>query len=82
MQITIKTFAQTREISQVPVLELSVPQDATVDDVIVHLKSLSEPWARALDGSILTACNQQLCNGTQALAENDEVAFFPPVTGG
>lgn len=86
MQITVKTFAQTREISKTPslVIDINVDTDtqATINDVIAQLKELDSNWALALEGSILTAKNQQLCDSTTVLSPGDEVAFFPPVTGG
>ena len=86
MQITVKTFAQTREISKTPslVIDINVDTDtqATINDVIAQLKELDSNWALALEGSILTAKNQQLCDSTTVLSLGDEVAFFPPVTGG
>ena len=86
MQITVKTFAQTREISKTPslVIDINVDTDtqATINDVIAQLKELDSNWALALEGSILTAKNQQLCDSSAVLSPGDEVAFFPPVTGG
>jgi molybdopterin synthase sulfur carrier subunit len=82
MQITIKTFAQTRELSQVPEQVLSMPQGSTIAAVKTHLRSLNDKWSLALEGSVLSARNQQLCDENETLDENDEVAFFPPVTGG
>jgi molybdopterin synthase sulfur carrier subunit len=86
MHITVKTFAQTREISKTPSLSIDVVVDsgteATISHVIAQLKALDSNWALALEGSILTAKNQQLCDSTTVLSPGDEIAFFPPVTGG
>ncbi|WP_269521098.1 MoaD/ThiS family protein [Alteromonas sp. BMJM2] len=86
MQITVKTFAQTREISKTPSLSIDVVVDsdaeATIADVIAQLTALDSNWALALEGSVLTAKNQQLCDSSTVLSPGDEVAFFPPVTGG
>jgi len=86
MQITVKTFAQTREISKTPSLSIDINVDtdtkATINDVIAYLKGLNSNWALALEGSILMAKNQQLCDSSTVLSPGDEVAFFPPVTGG
>jgi molybdopterin synthase sulfur carrier subunit len=86
MQITVKTFAQTREISKTPSLSIDVVVDSgtetTISHVIAQLKALDSNWALALEGSILTAKNQQLCDSTTVLSPGDEIAFFPPVTGG
>ncbi len=38
--------------------------------------------ALAPDRAVRCAVNQQLCDENFALQEGDEVAFFPPVTGG
>ncbi|MCD9160463.1 molybdopterin synthase sulfur carrier subunit, partial [Escherichia coli] len=48
-----------------------------------HLAAQSDRWALALDeGKLLAAVNQTLVELTHPLADGDEVAFFPPVTGG
>ncbi|WP_420933078.1 MoaD/ThiS family protein [Alteromonas sp. A081] len=82
MQITVKTFAQTREISKTPSLNIDIDDGAAIADVIMQLKTVDSNWALALKDSILTAKNQQLCDSSTLLCPGDEVAFFPPVTGG
>lgn len=43
----------------------------------------SNRWALALeDGKLLAAVNQTLVSFDHPLTDGDEVAFFPPVTGG
>ncbi|KAA1193026.1 molybdopterin synthase sulfur carrier subunit [Pseudohalioglobus sediminis] len=43
----------------------------------------SEKWAQVLSAdNIIRAVNQQVAQGNVALCDGDEVAFFPPVTGG
>lgn len=40
-------------------------------------------WAEVLgQDNIVRAVNQAVVEGNQPLADGDEVAFFPPVTGG
>lgn len=42
-----------------------------------------EQWHEVLgQDNIIRAVNQTVANGNQALNDGDEVAFFPPVTGG
>lgn len=42
-----------------------------------------EKWLEVLgQDNIIRSVNQQVAEGDQALADGDEVAFFPPVTGG
>lgn len=82
MQITVKTFAQTRELSKTPSLHLEIEEGETVANVTSRLKNMDSNWALALEGSVLTARNQQLCDSKTVLGANDELAYFPPVTGG
>lgn len=75
-------FAQVRELVNTDSLTL----EATFKDVAAlraHLAAQSDRWALALDeGKLLAAVNQTLVEFTHPLAAGDEVAFFPPVTGG
>lgn len=82
MQITVKTFAQTREITGEDNITLNLGENSTIETVVSLLKARSEKWALALEGSVLTACNQELCDTDTVLSDGDEVALFPPVTGG
>jgi sulfur-carrier protein len=55
----------------------------TVAEVLNALSAQSTRIARALhDGQLLAAVNQQLTSLSQPVQTGDEVAFFPPVTGG
>lgn len=57
---------------------------ATVDALVERLRKRGEPFASAFDGStrILVAINQEMSEPAAAIADGDEIAFFPPVTGG
>ncbi|PAO19563.1 molybdopterin synthase sulfur carrier subunit [Enterobacter cloacae] len=80
--IKVLFFAQVRELVNTD----SLTQEATFKDVAAlraHLAAQSDRWALALDeGKLLAAVNQTLVEFTHPLAAGDEVAFFPPVTGG
>jgi len=39
-------------------------------------------WQVLAETSLLCARNQELCSLAEPLRDGDEVAFFPPVTGG
>ncbi|OBW92141.1 molybdopterin synthase small subunit [Gallibacterium salpingitidis] len=80
--IKVVFFAQTREL--IGEAELSVPaQYADVEALRQDLSQRGERWALALNsGRILAAVNQDLVPLNTALKAGDEVAFFPPVTGG
>lgn len=80
--INVLFFAQVREL--VGTASLTIPQHyTTVDALRTALASKGDRWALALEsGKILTAVNQTLVSPQHALKAGDEVAFFPPVTGG
>ncbi|OJF68361.1 molybdopterin synthase sulfur carrier subunit [Alteromonas sp. V450] len=82
MQITVKTFAQTREITGEDNIVLSLSENSTIENAIMQLETRSDKWALALEGSVLTARNQELCDIKTVLSDGDELALFPPVTGG
>lgn len=80
--VTVKFFAQVREIAGVDSLTTSLPQPPTIAALRTQLMEQSAALNDALQGNVLMAHNQTLCNGETKLNEHDEVAFFPPVTGG
>jgi sulfur-carrier protein len=57
---------------------------ATVGQLVDFLKSRSAGHAAALDSMavIRVAVNQEYCGLDTPIKTGDEVAFFPPVTGG
>lgn len=63
---------------------LDLPARATVAGVRAALRARGAPWHDALDLSrgVRAAVNQTLAGDDTAVAPGDEVAFFPPVTGG
>ena len=75
-------FAQTREL--IGLDEIVVEQDfATADALREHLSQKGDKWALALEkGKLLVAINQTLMPLESTIKSGDEIAFFPPVTGG
>lgn len=56
---------------------------ACVSDLIAELQAQGEPWQSALARpDLLCARNQAMCNRNTEIKDGDEIAFFPPVTGG
>ena len=65
--------------------EISVPKNiATVADLVEHLRGVSAGHGRALSDMevVRVAVNHEYAELNTALRSDDEVAFFPPVTGG
>ena len=76
MQVRIRLFAALRERAGAGVVELDVPDGATVGDVWPRLELGDEP------PGLLYARNRSYVERTEALAAGDEVAVIPPVSGG
>ena len=83
MNITVRYFASIREAMGTGSEELQT-NAATVGALREELMARSEAAAQALahGKAVRMALNQDMCQGDAVLKAGDEVAFFPPVTGG
>lgn len=80
--IDILFFAQVREIIGVGSLQLHA-EFINVEALRQSLCQRGDHWALALEsGKLLVAVNQTLVDIDHPVKAGDEVAFFPPVTGG
>ncbi len=83
--IKVLFFARLREALGVASEELALPSKAhNVADLMAHLAARGGVWQQQFDGcvQIRAALNQELVANTAAIKAGDEIAFFPPVTGG
>lgn len=82
--IRVLFFASLREELGESSLELSGEQaGSSVAELLDALASRGDHWARALAAeNLLCAVNQQQADRSAALRDGDEIAFYPPVTGG
>ena len=83
--IAIHYFASIRESLGRDHENMELPVDvSTIDGLISYLvKKNGGDWSRVLeDNAVMVAINHEMTDRSAALAEGDEVAFFPPVTGG
>lgn len=81
MQIKAVFFAIYRDIAGTDELELDVPAGASVQDVVVHLRDQGGEW-QTFPAQPAVAVNLEYTTLQTALADGDEVAFIPPVSGG
>ena len=80
--LTVLFFAQTRELVGVDKLEIE-GDFATAEQLRQYLAGKGDKWALALQSDkLLVAINQTLMSLESVVKNGDEIAFFPPVTGG
>lgn len=80
--IKVLFFAQVRELVATDMLEVE-PTFDTAEQLREHLSLQGKKWQLALEkGKLLVAINQSISPLDSPIKDGDEVAFFPPVTGG
>ena len=83
--VTIIYFARLREALGKSSEQFTLPADVRdMDGVRGLLIARGGAWATELAGSkpVRAAVNQDMAQGDTRVIDGDEVAFFPPVTGG
>ncbi|WP_339486209.1 MoaD/ThiS family protein [Pseudomonas sp. EL_65y_Pfl2_R95] len=81
--IRVQYFARYREALGLDGEQLSDSTSfATLNDVREFLLARGGVWQVLAEQNLMCARNQELCGLDEAVAEGDEVAFFPTVTGG
>ena len=81
--IKVCFFASLRETLDTGSVSLSAEGLHCVADIIAHLVAENPAWRDALSQpNLLVAVNQVHATPNQSVSDGDEVAIFPPVTGG
>jgi len=82
--IQLRYFASLRERLGIGDEAVTLPDDVdTVAGLQRWLQDRGEPWSGALaDEHLLIAVNQKITERSASIRDGDEVAWFPPVTGG
>ncbi|CAN5479625.1 MoaD/ThiS family protein [soil metagenome] len=81
MKIRMLYFSSLKKIAGCGAEEIEVGNGAKVSDAIEAVYT-HHPAMRPQDASLLIARNQQWCDRGEALADGDEIAMMPPVSGG
>ena len=76
MRITVRLFAGLRELAGADRRQLDLPDESTVAEIWPALELGAEP------AGLLYAVNRAYADRDTRLAEEDEVALIPPVSGG
>jgi sulfur-carrier protein len=85
MNVQLLYFASLREQLGVAKEAIELPMDVnTVDALRAHLMQRGHAWQKALaaNRALRVAVNQAMAQPATPVKPGDEVAFFPPVTGG
>jgi molybdopterin synthase sulfur carrier subunit len=83
--IRVLFFASIREALECPRMELNYSTEvADLDALQAYIIARGgDKWREVLTRpNVIRAVNQAVVEGNRALSDDDEVAFFPPVTGG
>jgi molybdopterin synthase sulfur carrier subunit len=81
MRVTIRLFARLRDIAGAGDLERQASEGATVADVWRALVAEYPPLAQ-YESSMSAAVNADYARMATKVADGDEIAFLPPVSGG
>ena len=83
--VTILYFARLKEALGTASEQIALPADVRdLSAVRSTLTARGGEWAQELSGErlIRAAVNQEMASADTPVNDGDEVAFFPPVTGG
>ncbi|MET0355902.1 MAG: molybdopterin converting factor subunit 1 [Cellvibrio sp.] len=81
--VTILFFAQLREQLACEKISLAINSSTSISALRERLVNDNPHWATFLSSDkLLFSVNQTLVKSSHAVNDGDEVAFFPPVTGG
>ena len=84
MRFTVLYLARLRDALGRGNEQIELPDASTVSALINSLRDRGGAWAIELAAgrAVRVAVNQEMTEVTAALCDGDEVALFPPVTGG
>ncbi|WP_076414030.1 molybdopterin synthase sulfur carrier subunit [Shewanella sp. UCD-KL12] len=82
--INVLFFAQVRELLGESTLAVEANElTSTAEGVRAQLAAKDDKWGKILaSDKLLVAVNQTISGWDTPVEDGDEVAFFPPVTGG
>jgi len=81
--VSIRFFAGFREKIGAEKIEVSVPDETTLADFITRLESDYPEISALIEKNKATiAVNHEIVDMDQTISDGDEIALFPPVSGG
>ena len=81
MRVTVRLFAQLRDVTGHAAWDAEVPAGASVGDVW-RAFALHHPAIAPFERAVSCAVNANFARMTHPVQDGDEIAFLPPVSGG
>ncbi len=81
MKVRTEFYSRLREIVGAPALEVELPDDATVHELVEKLCG-DYPRLRDFTKSVLFGIGVEFVQANHSLDDGDVVAIMPPVQGG
>ncbi len=78
MQVSVKYFASLRESMGESSVFIDIDKESSVDDV---WQRVTKDKKIEID-NVMATVNMEYVKSSQVVRDGDEIAFFPPVTGG
>ena len=78
MQVSVKYFASLRELMGESSVFIDIDKESSVDDVWQHV---TKDKKIEID-NVMATVNMEYVKSSYVIRDGDEIAFFPPVTGG
>jgi molybdopterin synthase sulfur carrier subunit len=78
MKISVKYFASLRELMGESSVFIDIDKESSIDDVWQHVTKNKKI---ELD-NVMATVNMEYVKSSYVIRDGDEIAFFPPVTGG
>ena len=81
--INVLFFGQLRELLAVDNVVMDASSVGTIGELRAEIINQHPEWEKHLSSAKnLVAVNQDMAQNETSIRDGDEVAFFPPVTGG
>ncbi len=83
--IQLRYFASLREQLGTDAEQIDLPAEvADLAGLAAYLQARGGIWGEAFDSgrTLMMAVNQEAASAQSTFKDGDEIAFFPPVTGG